>query len=158
MTPGRGLVKGLRRTLKTFFTKPVTVQYPYERPQIDERYRGSFGFSEDKCIACELCARACPNRAIEMRVAKDENNKRKLAGYRMDSGRCLYCGLCAEACPTGALAMTPEFERACCDKEGTGLMFKPEVVVEPTKVEAKVQPQVQASQEAVTPEKKGGDQ
>lgn len=123
---GGGLIKGLGRTLRTFFTKPVTVQYPYERPQVDPRYRGSFAFTEEKCIACELCARACPNAAIRMTAVKDENNKRRLGSYRMESGKCLYCGLCAEACPTAALAMTPDYERACYSKAGTELIFKAE--------------------------------
>jgi NADH-quinone oxidoreductase subunit I len=122
---GRGLVKGLRRTLGTFFTKPVTVQYPEVRPVVDPRFRGAFAFDPEKCIACELCARACPNKVIKLGWEKGEGEaaaKRRITEYRMEPGLCLFCGLCAEACPTQALAMTPQYETATRERDETGMI------------------------------------
>ncbi|MDI6871206.1 MAG: NADH-quinone oxidoreductase subunit I [Bacillota bacterium] len=125
MSKGKGLVKGLRRTLQTFFAKPVTVEYPRVKPAVDPRYRGAFAFDPEKCIACELCARACPNRVIRLKWEKGEGSgagKRRVTEYRMEPGLCLFCGLCAEACPTKALAMTPRYELATRRREEAGLV------------------------------------
>ncbi|MGE5553915.1 MAG: NuoI/complex I 23 kDa subunit family protein [Betaproteobacteria bacterium] len=123
MARGRGLAKGLRRTLQTFFTRPVTVEYPTVRPEIHPRYRGSFAFDPENCLACELCARACPNKVIALRWEKGEApGKRRLTEYRMEPGTCLFCGLCAEACPTRALTMTPHFELATRQRSEAGMV------------------------------------
>lgn len=120
------MVKGLRRTLGTFFTKPVTVPYPDVKPEVDPGHRGSFAFSPEACLACELCARACPNKVIRMKFEKGETpGKRRLTEYRMEPGLCLFCGLCAEACPTKALKMTPEYELATRRREEAGLVGYP---------------------------------
>ena len=61
------LIKGLSVTFK--YQAPseiVTEQYPLERPEIAERYRGQPRMNvnpdtgETLCLACELCALACP--------------------------------------------------------------------------------------------------
>lgn len=120
---GRGLAKGLRRTFRTFLTKPVTVEYPAVKPEVDPGYRGSFGFTPEACISCELCARACPNKVIQLKHEKaQEPGKRRLLEYRMEPGLCLFCGLCAEACPTKALTMTPEYELATHRREEAGMV------------------------------------
>lgn len=123
MTKGRGLAKGLRRTFRTFLTKPVTVEYPSVKPDVDPRYRGSFAFDPETCISCELCARACPNKVIQMKHEKgQEPGKRRLLEYRMEPGLCLFCGLCAEACPTKSLKMTPQYELATRRREEAGMV------------------------------------
>ncbi len=35
-----GLIKGLKTTLKAFFTKPVTVMYPYHKMEVAPRGQG----------------------------------------------------------------------------------------------------------------------
>lgn len=107
---GQGLLKGLQITIKHFFSKKVTQQYPEERPVLPKRFRGTFELIPDKCTACGLCAIACPNQIITVESQKDENNKRKLTKYRMLMESCLYCGFCVEACPTDALYSTQNFE------------------------------------------------
>jgi len=92
---GQGLIKGLSITLKHFFEKKITQQYPEERP---------------KCIACGICSNQCPNNVIKLNSEKDENNKKKLTGYEVMLERCLFCGFCVEACPTKALLWTKDFE------------------------------------------------
>ena len=51
---------GMKITLKYCFQKTVTVQYPEQRLSIAPRYRGIHEFELEKCIACDMCAKACP--------------------------------------------------------------------------------------------------
>src|SRR5678810_533339 len=61
------LIRGLKLTFS--YQKPsenYTEQYPKERPKISERFRGAPRLNNDPvtgetlCIACNLCALACP--------------------------------------------------------------------------------------------------
>ncbi|MBI2078715.1 MAG: NADH-quinone oxidoreductase subunit I [Euryarchaeota archaeon] len=116
--PLAAIATGLKTTLKVFFRKPVTYEYPEVRRPIAERYRGRIGLELDLCIGCTLCAQACPNgtcfmvdfkfeKTPEMN-AKFPNKKDKMPA--VDTARCIYCSLCEEVCPTGAIHMTPEYE------------------------------------------------
>ena len=51
---------GMRITLKYCFAKTITVQYPDVAPVLQPRYRGFHFFEIEKCIACDMCAKACP--------------------------------------------------------------------------------------------------
>ncbi len=114
---GKGLAKGLGITLRTMFKKRITEMYPEVKPTLPPRTRSSMALEVPKCIACGLCVNACPNNVITLKSVKDENNKKVLSQYVMNTGRCLFCGLCTEACPTKALKTTTEFENAVYNKE-----------------------------------------
>lgn len=114
-----GIVKGLGITMKRFLKKKVTVQYPEVKPDLPPRSHGSFGFDIDKCIACNLCANACPNGVIRVDSKKNDSGKKVIEQYNMSTGYCLYCGLCTKACPTGAVYFTPDFNTVCYHKEDT---------------------------------------
>ena len=43
MNPITPIINGLKITLKHMFMKPVTLQYPTERPKVAVRYRGLHG-------------------------------------------------------------------------------------------------------------------
>jgi NADH-quinone oxidoreductase chain I len=121
---------GFAITLKQFFTKPLTVQYPKERRQFQPRFRGAvvmltnWETKREKCVGCGLCARICPTRAISMITMDDPDKDRAPVVYDLNLGRCCYCGYCVEACPVEALAMSDVFETSkyyrrdlICDKE-----------------------------------------
>ena len=62
------LIQGLKVTFRYQDPKEIyTEQYPMERPQVAERYRGAPRLNvnpdtnETMCIACDLCALACPD-------------------------------------------------------------------------------------------------
>lgn len=116
---GLGIVKGMGITMKRLLKKKVTVQYPEVKPDLPPRSHGSFGFDFDKCIACNLCANACPNGVIRVDSKKSESGRKILEQYNMSTGYCLYCGLCTKACPTGAIYFTPDFNTVCYNKEDT---------------------------------------
>src|SRR5678815_3815345 len=69
--PGVGIAKGMVTTFRNFFAPKVTRQYPEERPQIPDRWRGRLDliydpFGEHKCEVCFQCAQVCPVEAIDM--------------------------------------------------------------------------------------------
>ncbi|KPU46098.1 NADH-quinone oxidoreductase subunit 9 [Oxobacter pfennigii] len=113
---GLGIVKGMGITMKRFFKKKVTVQYPDVKPVLPERSHGSLGFDFDKCIACNMCADACPNGVIKVDFTKDEKGKRVLKDYNMNLGYCLFCGLCVKACPKDAVYFKKDFHMVCYQK------------------------------------------
>lgn len=120
---GFGLIKGMGITMKRFFMKKVTEQYPEVKPNLPPRSHGSFGFDFDKCISCNLCANACPNGVIRVDSVKNESGKKVLEQYNMSTGYCLYCGLCVKACPTSALYFKTDFNSICYSKEDTILRW-----------------------------------
>jgi NADH-quinone oxidoreductase subunit I len=120
------LLEGLWVTFRN--QKPsyvVTEQYPLERPAVAERYRGAPRLNvnpEDNqtlCIACNLCALACPERLIIVGSERNEETRRKeLTHFTYDTSRCMFCGLCEDACPVDALELTQDFELAYYTREG----------------------------------------
>src|SRR5579863_10353404 len=101
------LLQGLRITFRYQDPKEIyTEQYPLERPQVAERYRGAPRLNvnpdtdETMCIACDLCALACPENLIVVSSARNEQTRRKeLTNFTYDLSRCMFCGLCEDACP-----------------------------------------------------------
>jgi len=105
---GKGLIKGLQITWREMLAQKVTVQYPDEQIPLPDRYHGRFELDADKCIACMLCANACPNKVIQIertRVGK----KQYLTKYVMRIEYCMFCGLCVEACNQDALRFSKVF-------------------------------------------------
>jgi NADH-quinone oxidoreductase subunit I len=120
------LLKGLGVTFRYQAPKEViTEQYPLERPQVAERYRGAPRLNvnpdnkETMCIACDLCALACPENLIVVGSERNPTTRRKeLTHFTYDLSRCMFCGLCEDACPTDALELTQDFELAAYTREG----------------------------------------
>jgi NADH-quinone oxidoreductase subunit I len=97
------------------FRRRATVQYPEQRRTIASRWRGRIILSRDpdggeRCVACYLCAAACPVDCIALQATEDEHGRRYPEFFRINFSRCIYCGYCEEACPTYAIQLTPDFE------------------------------------------------
>ena len=97
------------------FRKRVTIQYPEEKQRLPPRWRGRIILSRDpdgkeRCVACYLCAVACPVDCISLQMAIDETGRRYPSFFRINFSRCIFCGYCEEACPTYAIQLTPEYE------------------------------------------------
>ena len=108
--------------LKHTFAKRVTVQYPEERPKIAPRWRGRIVLTrdpdgEERCVACNLCAVACPVGCISLQKAEKEDGRWYADFFRINFSRCIFCGMCEDACPTTAIQLTPDFEMAEYDRQ-----------------------------------------
>ncbi|MGD8360870.1 MAG: NADH-quinone oxidoreductase subunit NuoI [Gemmatimonadota bacterium] len=106
---------------KHLFRRKVTVEYPEEKPPLPPRYRGRIILSRDpdgmeRCVACYLCAVACPVDCIALQATEDEDGRRRPEFFRINFSRCIFCGLCEEACPTYAIQLTPDYEMAEHDR------------------------------------------
>ncbi len=99
------------------FRKRETVQYPDEKRTLPPRWRGRIVLTrdpdgEERCVACNLCAVACPVGCIALQATEDEHGRRYPAYFRINFSRCIFCGYCEEACPTYAIQLVPDYEMA----------------------------------------------
>lgn len=103
--------------LKHTFTKADTVEYPEQKPYLAPRYRGRIVLTrdpdgEERCVACNLCAVACPVDCISLQQTIDDDGRKRAEFFRINFSRCILCGFCEEACPTLAIQLTPDVELA----------------------------------------------
>lgn len=101
---------------------PVTQFYPEQKPDLPSHYRGVHRLNRDdkgrvKCVACMMCATACPARCIEI-VAQDApkddphwaDRDKFPKSFVIDELKCIYCGMCEEACPVDSIELTNIFD------------------------------------------------
>ncbi len=112
------IVKGLALTLKTMFKPKFTMQYPEERFNPPQSYRGRpvlvmENNGEERCVACGLCSRVCPALAIEVQASETEREKERYPElFEINMLRCIFCGFCEEVCPEEAIVMSKDYELA----------------------------------------------
>jgi NADH-quinone oxidoreductase subunit I len=133
------IAKGLGVTFKEMLSPTVTENYPDEPPRFEERFRGGHVLQRDengmeKCVACFLCAAACPSNCIYIEAAENTGQVRISGGeryarvYNIDYNRCIFCGYCVEACPTDAITHGHGFELASYNTS-TLIMRKEDMLV-----------------------------
>jgi NADH-quinone oxidoreductase subunit I len=106
---------GLKITGKYLLQKPITVQYPYERLPIPNRYRGIHYLEQEKCINCLACARACPIDCIEMDAVR-HGKELEWISFTLDYQKCMFCELCVYPCPKDCIHMGTEFAFVSFDR------------------------------------------
>lgn len=107
-----------------FKNTAITVQYPEQQEiQLGQPvnlratpiYRGVHRLNKDeqgrvKCVACMLCATACPAHCIDIVGATAPetwpDREKYCESFVIDELRCIYCGMCEEACPVEAIELT----------------------------------------------------
>jgi len=101
--------------MKAFFSRPVTVIYPYRKMEVAPRGQGLIRLRMKelgekpiyKCVACGVCAKSCPQHCITVEKRQDE----KQPGiYRVNYSLCIFCRICVDSCPFDALEQTQEYE------------------------------------------------
>jgi NADH-quinone oxidoreductase subunit I len=122
----RPFLIGFATTLRHMFRKPNTVNYPDEKVPVFPKYRGKQVLMRDengleKCVACGLCAVACPADAIYLEAAENDGSvqagPRYASVYQIHKTRCIFCGYCEEACPVSAIFMGKDYELAVYSSE-----------------------------------------
>jgi NADH-quinone oxidoreductase subunit I len=145
-------------TLRYFFSRPVTVQYPKEPVWLYPRFRGRhqlLHYEEgphkglERCIGCSLCAAYCPTQCIYVKAGENPHpdpgsglgggeqrspGERYAEIYEINLLRCMFCGYCEEACPTGAIVMRREFALADYGRES--LIYTQDMLLEPARPNA----------------------
>lgn len=130
------ILKGMAITLGHFFrqlstpsTKRFTLQYPEMKHEMPEGYRGlhelkRFEDGSVKCVACFMCAEACPARCITIEAEEfsDLNRtqgfeEKRPQRFEIDLLRCIFCGMCEEACPKDAIWLRKDYELVGVERE-----------------------------------------
>lgn len=124
------LLGGMGITIREFFSKDVTQQYPDERWRMAERFRGRVDLPLDplsgahKCTLCMMCVRACPNGSLEIVQGKGADGKtRVLDKYIYKLGTCTLCELCVESCNFDAIRMNHDYEMSTYDRQELTLIL-----------------------------------
>jgi len=109
------IFKGLWYTFKMMFRPKVTMMYPEERWDPPAIFRGRPVLVQDngkeRCVACGLCARACPPLAISMQANETDDEKERFPDFfEINMLRCIYCGFCEEVCPEEAIVMSKDYD------------------------------------------------
>ena len=139
------IAKGMSITFREMFQPTVVENYPdgpgpLKGAKFQERYRGVHVLQRDengleKCVACFLCAAACPSNCIYIEAAENtaENRvsgaERYAKVYNIDYNRCIFCGYCVEACPTDAITHGHGFEIASFN--ASNLVYRKEQMLAP---------------------------
>ena len=89
-------IKGFTVTLKAFFRKKVTIQYPEVKTPLSPRFRGKLALlkydnGEERCIACKLCSAVCPAQAITIESEERDDGSRRTTKFEIDAFKCIYC-------------------------------------------------------------------
>jgi NADH-quinone oxidoreductase subunit I len=110
-----GILSSIWKVFLHAFRGRVTIQYPEQKAPLAPRYRGRIVLSldpdgEERCVACYLCAAACPVDCIALQATEDANGRRYPEFFRINFSRCIFCGYCEEACPTYAIQLIPDVE------------------------------------------------
>ncbi len=139
------IAKGMSVTLRELFSPTIVENYPDGKgplrgAKFEERFRGVHVLQRDengleKCVACFLCAAACPSNCIYIEAAENtaehriSGAERYAAVYNIDYNRCIFCGYCVEACPTDAITHGHAFEIATTD--ASALVYRKEQLLAP---------------------------
>ena len=139
------IAKGMSITFREMLAPTVVENYPdgpgpLKGAKFQERFRGVHVLQRDengleKCVACFLCAAACPSNCIYIEAAENTATNRVSGAeryakvYNIDYNRCIFCGYCVEACPTDAITHGHGFELASFN--AGGLVYRKEQMLAP---------------------------
>ena len=117
---------GLATTVSHLFRRKITEEYPEVEPKLPPNYRGVHRLNRDeqgrvKCVACYMCATACPAHCIDIVAAPAPpgwpDREKYPETFVIDELRCIYCGMCEEACPVDAIELTTLYDLTGLSRE-----------------------------------------
>ena len=103
-----GLLVTGRHMVASMTGQVITEQYPEEQHIPSSNYRGVHRLNKDengriKCVACMLCATACPAHCIDIVGANApdtwDDREKYPENFIIDELRCIYCGMCEGGVP-----------------------------------------------------------
>ncbi len=158
------IAQGLTTTTKHLFGRKMTVSYPDVEPEIANPliYRGVHRLNRDeqgrvKCVACFLCATACPAHCIDIIGTESPwpDREKYPESFTIDELRCIYCGMCEEACPVDAIELTSLYNLTGRSREE--MVFDKEKLLSVYDQTIDQEPMKSANAEATGSLPKGGD-
>ncbi|OGL46048.1 MAG: hypothetical protein A2161_10125 [Candidatus Schekmanbacteria bacterium RBG_13_48_7] len=120
------ILEGMSITIRHFFkqlvtpkSKLVTIQFPEQRREYSDRYRGGHILNlrtdgSTRCVACMMCPTICPAECITIEATESPDPKieKRPVKFEIDMLRCVFCGYCVDACPEDAIIMSKQHEMA----------------------------------------------
>ncbi len=110
----KGLFITKKHFIQTLFGGTVTIQYPEERRQYSDRFRGMHYIKAtngvENCTACMLCPTVCPAECIHIVAGERPDKEKYPVQFEIDMLRCCFCGMCEEACPKDAIKLSTIYE------------------------------------------------
>lgn len=106
------VVISMLTVFKHLFKRPVTLEYPEKKKEVNEFFRGKPVVKN--CIGCTTCIKVCPSGAIKIEDGY----------FKIDLKKCIFCGNCAYYCPKGSIRMSDEYELATEDRDDLELIYK----------------------------------
>lgn len=120
----RSLLSGMGVTIRHFFRKPVTVEYPRKEAPISKVQRNAIVLIEKddigshNCIACLQCEKICPSNCISITGSRQEGLAFKRPDtFDLNFALCSECGLCLDVCPTDTLGYSKQYDKAGYSRE-----------------------------------------
>jgi NADH-quinone oxidoreductase subunit I len=118
------ILEGLTITIKHFVkglitpkNKLVTIQFPEQRREYSQRYRGAHILNlrpdgSTRCVSCMMCPTICPAECITIEATEsaDPRVEKQPVKFEIDMLRCVFCGYCVDACPEDAIIMSKQHE------------------------------------------------
>lgn len=113
-----GSFRAMGTTLRNFFRRATTVQYPKVQRSLPRQWRGgTFALTldpetgEENCIGCRLCEFICPSQIIRVTLRKGDKRENGIGAtysdeFTLEFEACMQCELCIQVCPTDAIVMT----------------------------------------------------
>jgi NADH-quinone oxidoreductase subunit I len=116
------IFKGLLITMRNMLFSPsVTIQYPEERRQYSDRFRGMHYIKAtngvENCTACMLCPTVCPAECIHIIAGERPDKEKYPVKFEIDMLRCCFCGMCEEACPKDAIKLSTIYEMSTTTRD-----------------------------------------
>jgi len=118
------IAEGLSTTVKHIFAPKQTELYPEQHAVMPPNYRGVHRLNRDtegrvRCVACYMCATACPAHCIDIVAAPSPwaDREKYPETFVIDELRCIYCGMCEEACPVDAIELTTLYDLTGLSRE-----------------------------------------